>query len=103
VRLLRNFEVAVEVEHVRYLGDVKALAIGLVFYVYWIASWSGDPGSHTYEDGAPFGELRWLPLDEVTRVNGYDSTAEMTKMLREALSSSHDASGRASSSSLPSN
>ncbi len=82
-----EFRGGVTVDRIRYLGDVEVPAIGIVFYVYWIASWSGDPGAHTYEEGVPFGKLRWLPLGEVSTVNSYDSTARMTKMLEEAISS----------------
>jgi hypothetical protein len=87
-----EFRDGVTIGRIQHLGDVKVPEIGLVFYVYWIESWSGSPGDHTYEDGAPFGELRWTPLDEVRHLSPYDSTARMTKMLREAIMPVHDTS-----------
>ena len=81
-----EFRSGITVDRIQYLGDVEVPAIGIVFYVYWIASWSGDPGTHTYEEGVPFGKLRWMPLADVNTVNSYDSTAQITEMLQAAIS-----------------
>ena len=83
--IAEEFRNGVLVGQTRFLGEIKVPEIGLVFYAYWVSSWTGDPGSHTYEDGAPFGELHWVWLDDVARLNPYDSTAKMTAMLRGAL------------------
>jgi 8-oxo-dGTP pyrophosphatase MutT (NUDIX family) len=83
--IAEEFRDGVTVRAVEFLGEVEVPAIGLVFYAYWIAAWSGDPGEHTYEDGLPFGRLRWMAIDEVRTVSAFDSTARMTNMLRMAV------------------
>lgn len=80
-----EFRGGVSVGKLSYLGDVKVPEIGLVFYIYWVAAWSGDPGQHTYEEGSPFGQLKWFPLDEVKNLSGFDSTSRITQMLRSAM------------------
>lgn len=80
-----EFRGGVTVERVQYLGEEKVPAIGLTFYVYWVAAWSGDPGEWTWEDGAPHARLRWTPIDEVKHAIPYDSGTRMTEMLRLAI------------------
>jgi 8-oxo-dGTP pyrophosphatase MutT (NUDIX family) len=92
VALLREIEEefrgGVRVERVQYLGEVQVPEIGLTFYTYWIASWSGDPGEWTWEDGARHARLRWVRLDEVSDYIAYESGARMTALIRNALTSS---------------
>ena len=83
-----EFRGGVTVERVRYLGEVKVPAVGLTFYTYWIAAWSGDPGAWTWEDGAPHARLLWVPIDEIGRHIAYDTGTEMADMLKAALASS---------------
>jgi 8-oxo-dGTP pyrophosphatase MutT (NUDIX family) len=80
-----EFRGGVRIERLQYLGEEKVREIGLTFYVYWVAAWSGDPGEYTWEDGAPHARLRWTPIDEVKDVVPYDSGTRMTDMLRAAL------------------
>jgi 8-oxo-dGTP pyrophosphatase MutT (NUDIX family) len=80
-----EFRGGVTVEHVRYLGETKVPAIGLTFYVYWVESWSGDPGDWTWEDGAPHARLEWTPIDTVKDVILWDTGALMTEMLQAAM------------------
>jgi len=83
--IAEEFRGGVIIQSLELLGEVAVREIGLVFYVYWIAAWSGEAGEHTYEDGMPFGQLRWMAIDEVQAVSAFDSTAQMTGMLNDAL------------------
>lgn len=80
-----EFRGGVVVGRVQYIGEEKVPAIGLTFYVYWVAAWSGDPGAWTWEDGAPHARLQWTPIDEVESTIPFDSGAHMVAMLRAAL------------------
>lgn len=85
--VFEEFRDGVKVDRLQLLGDVAVPEIGILFYVYWVVSWSGDPGSHSYEEGEPFGELRWSPLSEVRNVFPYESGRQMADMLTVALGS----------------
>jgi hypothetical protein len=89
VALLREigeeFRGGVTVERVQYLGEVKVPAIGLTFYTYWIAAWSGDPGDWTWEDGAAHARLIWVLIDAVANHIPYDTGTEMADMLKAAM------------------
>ena len=80
-----EFRGGVTVERVRYLGETKVPAIGLTFYVYWVESWSGDPGGWTWEDGAPHARLGWTPIEAVKDVIPWDTGALMAEMLQAAM------------------
>lgn len=75
----------VAVGRVRYLGETKVPAIGLIFYVYWVEAWSGDPGAWTWEDGAPHARLGWVPIETVKDVIAWDTGALMAEMLQAAM------------------
>jgi 8-oxo-dGTP pyrophosphatase MutT (NUDIX family) len=85
--VFEEFRDGVRVDRLQLLGDVVVPEIGILFYVYWVVSWSGDPGSHSYEEDKPFGELRWSPLSEVRNVFPYESGRRMADMLTAALGS----------------
>jgi hypothetical protein len=91
VALLREigeeFRGGVAVERVHYLGEVKVPAIGLTFYTYWIAAWSGDAGEWTWEDGAPHARLLWATIDEAVALIPWDTGAEMAGLLKAAMAS----------------
>jgi len=80
-----EFRSGVTVERVRCLGETRVPAIGLTFHVYWVESWSGDPGTWTWEDGAPHARLEWTPIETVRDVIPWDTGALMTEMLQAAM------------------
>jgi 8-oxo-dGTP pyrophosphatase MutT (NUDIX family) len=80
-----EFRGGVTVERVLYLGETKVPAIGLIFYVYWVEAWSGDPGGWTWEDGAAHARLEWTPIDVVKDVIPWETGALMTQMLQAAM------------------
>ncbi len=82
-----EFRNGVKIEHLQYLGICRIPEVGLVFYVYWVASWSGDPGKHKYEDHEPFGELRWMSINEAKSAIPYDSGTQIADMLEAAFRS----------------
>ncbi|MBM3650385.1 MAG: NUDIX domain-containing protein [Alphaproteobacteria bacterium] len=82
-----EFRDGVAVETLQLLGEVPVPAIDILFYVYWVTSWSGDPGSHSYEEDAPFGELRWLSVDGVRDIFPWESGRQMADLLTAALRS----------------
>jgi 8-oxo-dGTP pyrophosphatase MutT (NUDIX family) len=82
-----EFRGGVTVGRVRYLGEAKVPAIGLIFHVCWVESWSGDPGDWTWEDGAPHARLAWIPLDAARNVIPWNTGALMVDMLRAAMRS----------------
>jgi 8-oxo-dGTP pyrophosphatase MutT (NUDIX family) len=83
--IFEEFRDGVTVERLQLLGEVPVPAIGILFYVYWVVSWSGDPGSHSYEDDARFGELRWLPVGDVRSIFPWESGRQMADMLTAVL------------------
>ena len=83
--VFEEFRDGVAVQRLRLLGEVAVPEIGLLFFVYWVVSWTGDAGRHSYEEGEPFGELRWLPADDVHRIFPWESGKRMAAMLTAAL------------------
>jgi 8-oxo-dGTP pyrophosphatase MutT (NUDIX family) len=83
--ICEEFRGGVTVGRVWYLGETRVAAIGLIFHVYWIQSWSGDPGMWTWEDGAPHARLEWTPIERVKNVIPWDTGALMTGMLQAAM------------------
>ena len=80
-----EFAGAIKVIDFSYLGIVKAEAIGVVFYVYFIDDWDGTFPAFTVEDGLPFGELKWYGAEAIQSVSRFDTAKIINAMVARHL------------------
>jgi hypothetical protein len=83
-----EFDGKIKIKKFEYLGEAKAEAINILFYVYLITSWEGEMPDYTVEEGKKFSRVEWADLGKAEAIFEYESAEEICGLIKDFIKKS---------------